>query len=64
MIIENMAQAKTEFYRAQELADMLKVNIMTIYRYIKSKKLPAYKIGKEFRVEKEAFDEFLKQTKT
>lgn len=64
MIVENMAQAKTEFYRAQELADMLKVNIMTIYRYIKSGKLPAHKIGKEFRVEKKAFDDFLKQTKT
>ena len=64
MIVENMAQANTEFYRAQELADMLKVNIMTIYRYIKSGKLSAYKIGKEFRVEKKAFDEFLKQTKT
>lgn len=64
MIIDNMALDKTEFYRAQELADILKVNIMTIYRYIKSKKLPAYKIGKEFRVEKKAFEEFLKQTRT
>lgn len=63
MIIDNMAPAKTEFYRAQELADLLKVNIMTIYRYIKSGKLPAYKIGKEFRVEKKAFDEFLKRTR-
>ena len=51
------------FYTAQELADMLKVNIMTIYRYINSGKLEAYKFGKEFRVEKEVWEEFLKSNK-
>jgi excisionase family DNA binding protein len=58
-----MAQAKAEFYRAEELAEMLKVNIMTIYRYIKSGKIQAHKIGKEFRIEKKSFDDFLKATK-
>ena len=28
-----------DFYTAQELADKLGVNVMTIYRYIKAKKL-------------------------
>ena len=37
---------KKEFYTAQELAETLRVNIMTIYRYIKAGKLKAYKIGK------------------
>lgn len=40
---------KQEYYTAKELAEKLKVNIMTIYRYIKAGKLKAYKIGKEFR---------------
>ena len=52
-----------EFYTAEELADILKVNIMTIYRYIKAGKLEAYKFGKEFRVQKEEFDNFLKSNK-
>lgn len=51
-----------EFYTAKELSDKLKLNVMTIYRYIKAGKLKAYKIGKEFRVEKEEFEEFLKQS--
>ena len=51
-----------EFYTAQELADKLRVNIMTIYRYIKAKKLKAYKIGKEFRIDKNEFQTFLKKT--
>jgi len=50
-----------EFYTAQELADKLRVNIMTIYRYIKAGKLKVYKIGKEFRIDKNDFDEFLKK---
>lgn len=48
-----------DFYTAQELADTLQVNIMTIYRYIKAKKLRAYKIGKEFRIDKSEFTSFL-----
>jgi excisionase family DNA binding protein len=50
-----------EFYTAKELADKLRVNIMTIYRYIGAKKLKAYKFGKEFRIEKNDFDTFLKK---
>lgn len=52
------------FYTAEELAKELKVNIMTIYRYIKSKKLKAYKIGKEFRIDKKEFANFLDKVKT
>lgn len=52
-----------EFYTAQELADKLRVNIMTIYRYIKAGKLKAYKIGKEFRIDKEQFNKFLDKVK-
>lgn len=48
-----------EFYTAQELANKLQVNIMTIYRYIKAKRLKAYKIGKEFRIDKKEFDGFM-----
>lgn len=51
-----------EFYRAEELAEKLQVNIMTIYRYIKAKKLKAYKIGKEFRIPKEDFEKALEKT--
>lgn len=53
-----------EFYRAEELADKLEVNIMTIYRYIKSGKLVAYKIGREFRIERKEFEDFLNKART
>ncbi len=56
-----------DFYTAKELADKLRVNIMTIYRYIGAKgakKLNAYKFGKEFRIDKKEFDSFLNKAKT
>jgi excisionase family DNA binding protein len=55
---------KKDFYLAQELADTLQVNVMTIYRYIKAKKLKAYKIGKEFRIDRKEFERFLNSVKT
>lgn len=57
-------QKDKEFYRAEDLAEKLDVNIMTIYRYIKAGKLKAYKIGKEFRIDKNEFEQFLKSVRT
>ncbi len=53
-----------EFYTAKELAEKLRVNIMTIYRYIGAKRLKAHKIGKDFRIDKKEFDSFLTKTRT
>lgn len=52
------------FYKAEELARLLEINIMTIYRYIKAGRLRAYKIGREFRIDKNEFQSFLKKTST
>jgi len=59
-----MEKENKHFYTAQELADILQYNIMTIYRYIKAGKLKAFKVGKEFRIIKKEFDNFLKGVKT
>ena len=58
-----MIQDNKEFYTAKQLAEKLQVNVMTIYRYINAKKLSAYKIGKEFRVNIEDFDKFMIKNK-
>lgn len=59
-----MQNKEKEFYRAEDLAEKLDVNIMTIYRYIKGGKLKAYKIGKEFRIDEKEFHFFLKKVST
>lgn len=53
-----------DFYRAEELANSLDVNIMTIYRYIKAGRLKAHKIGRDFRIDKNEFNNFLNSVKT
>lgn len=55
---------KKDFYRTEELAEKLQVNVMTIYRYIKAGKIKAYKIGKEFRIDEKEFSAFLKKVST
>lgn len=52
------------FYKAEDLAELLEVNIMTIYRYIKGGRLKAYKLGREFRIEKKEFQGFLDKVST
>ena len=53
-----------EFYKAEDLAKLLDVNIMTIYRYIKAGRLKAHKIGRDFRIDKKEFQSFLKRVST
>lgn len=52
-----------KFYTAEQLAEALQLNVMTIYRYIKAGKLKAYKFGKEFRIDKKEFERFVKKAK-
>ena len=59
-----MQKQEKELFRAQELAEKLSVNVMTIYRYIKAGKLKAYKFGKEFRIGKEDFEKLLEKSIT
>ena len=53
-----------EFLTPKEIAEKLKVNKVTIYRYIKAGKISAYKIGKDIRVKTEEFEKFLNKIKT
>lgn len=48
------------FYLTEEVAAMLRVSTMTIYRVIKAGKLKAYKFGKDWRIAKNDFEAFLK----
>lgn len=51
---------KEEYYSIEEVSKMLKVVYLTVYRWIQSKKLIAYKAGKQYRIKKEDLDIFIK----
>ncbi|QQS21263.1 MAG: helix-turn-helix domain-containing protein [Candidatus Moraniibacteriota bacterium] len=59
---KNAPDTGKEFYLVEEVAKKLRVCNMTIYRYIKSRRLNAYNLGKGFRIEKEEFENFLKKS--
>ena len=52
-----------EYLTTEEIASTLKVNIVTVRRWIKSGKLPATFLAKEYRVAKSNFEEFIKKGK-
>ena len=59
-----MNKVEKAYYTPTELAELLSVNVMTIYRYIKAKRLAAHKIGKEYRIDRTDFERFMAKTKT
>ncbi len=53
-----------EFLTVEEVAKRLKVKEFTIRDWIRKGELPAYKVGRDYRIRKEDFEEFLKKRRT
>lgn len=49
----------THFFTVKEIADFLQLNPLTVYEYIRAKKLPAVKLGRYYRVSRNDFSLFL-----
>ena len=54
---------KEEYYSIEEVAKMLKVAYLTVYRWVRSGKLKAVKAGKQYRISKEEVGRFIKKEK-
>ncbi len=50
---------RDQYYSIEEVAKMLKVAYLTVYRWVQSKKLPAVKAGKQYRIKKEVIEKFI-----
>jgi excisionase family DNA binding protein len=48
------------FLTVQEVAQILKLNILTIYEYIRNHKLQAIKFGRKYRIQRSTLEEFVK----
>lgn len=48
-----------KYYTIEEVAKMLKVVYLTVYRWIQDGKLKAYKAGKQYRINKTDLDRFI-----
>jgi excisionase family DNA binding protein len=52
-----------KFYTIQEIADILKVDYMTVYRWIRAGKLDAYQVQKQYRIKESDFEKFMQANK-
>ena len=50
------------YITAREAAKMLHISIKETYRYIRSKRLPAFKPGRDYMIPKQAVEEFKRKT--
>ena len=48
-----------QYYTIEEVAKMLKVAYLTVYRWIQDGKLPSVKAGKQYRINKADLNNFL-----
>ena len=47
-----------------EVAELLKITKNTVYELIKRGELPAYKVGRKLRIDKEDIDNYIKSQKS
>lgn len=52
-----------EFLKVEEVAEILKLNKMTIYRWIKKGKIKVSKMGRIIRISKSELERFLNESK-
>ena len=54
-----MAQQRARFLTVAEVADILRVSTMTVYRLIKAGDLAAVRVGKSYRLPEDEIDRYL-----
>jgi excisionase family DNA binding protein len=55
--------AEDLYFTIDEVATTLKVSYLTVYRWVQSKKITAFKVGKQYRIKKEDLDKFIESCK-
>lgn len=58
-MINNTNMTEDQYYSINEVAKILKVAYLTVYRWVQSKKLLAVKAGKQYRIKNEDLKRFL-----
>ncbi|RMF92151.1 MAG: DNA-binding protein [Candidatus Schekmanbacteria bacterium] len=54
-----MAQGKTDILTLKEVASYMRVNTATIYRLVRTGKIPAFRVGNRWRFRRSSIDEWL-----
>ena len=54
-MIKMASKSVEQYYTIDEVANMLRVAYLTVYRWIQDDKIVAYKFGKQYRIEDKDF---------
>ena len=57
--MDNVENGRARFLTVAEVADLLRVSAMTVYRLIEAGELRALRVGKAFRINEDDLDAFL-----
>jgi putative molybdopterin biosynthesis protein len=57
--MNNQEKTATQFYTIDEIAELLKISYLTVFRWVKAGKLTAYKVGKQYRIDVQDLNKFL-----
>lgn len=57
-------RGRTRFLTVVEVADLMRVSRMTVYRLVHAGELPAVRVGRSFRVPQDALDAYLRSSAT
>lgn len=52
-----------KFLTAKEISEKYKVSYITVFRWIKSGKLKAFKVGKQYRIKQVDLNHFIQESK-
>ena len=50
---------QTNFLTVKEVSALLKLSVLTVYKYIRERKLEVIKFGGHYRIDKLSFDKFI-----
>ncbi len=64
MELNVIGMVEDRYYSIEEVAKMLKVVYLTVYRWIQSGKLVAYKAGKQYRIKNKDLENFIGKKKS
>lgn len=63
MLINKNKDIEENYFSIQDVADLLKVTYLTVYRWIQAGKLNAVRAEKQYRISRTDLDSFLEKKK-
>ncbi len=56
-----MIEKQATLFTVQEVSQLLRLSVLTIYKYIKEQRIEAVEFGGHYRIEKDSLDQFIER---